>query len=310
MNNIQYDREIFDYISCPICKTNKFDIYHKLEFREFKDLKSANYSFLKLDNSTLFYFQKCNSCNLVITNPRLKEKYFKMCYNEAKSSKFNFNNPLFIKGTHAMIIESRQRKYSYLHDLLPCLSLVDKNKELSLLDYGCGFGYTLSLAEEFGIDSYGIEISEFRREYCKRLSLKVYNPEEYEEQIGNKKYDIIISQSVIEHVNDINEYIRFIANASKKGTILFILGLTPRKIDKERKKKSIRLIQPIEHINYVPVKTLDRLMKAHGFYPCKERDFSLKEKSIDHIKSMMRQILHNKFRFFPSGLFRLLYKKT
>jgi len=192
---------------------------------------------------------------------------------------------------------------------MACLSLVELDNELSLLDYGCGFGRTISLAEEFGIDSYGIEISRFRKAFCKKLGMKVYSPEEFRNQFPNRQFDIIISEAVIEHVNDITEYFEFIGKVSRRGTVFFVSGPTPRIIDIERRRGKLKNVHPIEHVNFFTVSLLDNIMKKYSFVPCGERDFSLRKNASDFVKGFLKMIKNN-FRFYPTGNFKRIYRRT
>lgn len=78
-----------------------------------------------------------------------------------------------------------------------------ENKEIKILDYGCGFGQIISsLKKEKYENIYGVDIEEKALEYCvsnslnvKRLNLEdLTNPFEF-------KFDIIILSHIIEHIS-------------------------------------------------------------------------------------------------------------
>ena len=304
-----FAKEIMEYIPCPVCNCEKFKIYFRIAYKDFKNDKSSDYSFLGLDDNTIFDIRKCLNCNFVFVNPRLREEHYRRCYNEAKTSKYNFDNPDYFPGSLRERSNARKGKYIHIQYLMACLSLIGLDKELSLLDYGCGFGRTISLAEEFGIDSYGIEIDQFRKEFCKRLGLKAYSPIEFKDNFPDKKVDIVISEAVIEHVNDIKAYFEFIGDCSKKGTIFFVSGITPRMIDIEIRKGKLKNVHPIEHVNFFSVKLLDNIMKRYSFIPCGERDFSLRRGTTDFAKGFLRMIINGNFRLYPTGNFKKLYRR-
>lgn len=88
-----------------------------------------------------------------------------------------------------------------------------KNKQLNILDYGCGFGQTLGALKEAGYkNSYGIDISKEAIDYClsKQLIVKevgvteIKNPYDF-------KFDIIIISHVLEHFPK-GEIVDFLTN--------------------------------------------------------------------------------------------------
>ena len=76
------------------------------------------------------------------------------------------------------------------------------DKDVKILDYGCGFGQTLKALKKDGYQAiYGVDIEENAIESCKNNNLKVErldltnikNPYEF-------KFDIIILSHIIEHI--------------------------------------------------------------------------------------------------------------
>ena len=137
-------------------------------------------------------------------------------------------------------------------------------QQIRLLDYGCGFGHVLDLCKSFGIDAVGVEIDKSRLAYCKRKDLNVCKPQELGE---GSKFDVIISISVIEHINNLNEYLLYITKRLKIGGIFSFTGLNSKIINIERRKNDYRLFMPIEHINYFTPKSLKLLASKYGFVP-------------------------------------------
>ena len=299
-----------EYLPCPICNSSQFKPYFSIRYGDFKGDKSMNYNFLGLKDDTIFHIRKCMNCKFVFVNPRLRSEYYQRCYNEAKSSKYNFENPDYRPGTLRERSNARKGKYIHIQHLMACLSLSELDNELSLLDFGCGFGRTISLSKEFGIDSFGIEIDRFRNEYCKKLGLKVYSPIEFESKFPDKHFDIIISTEVIEHVNDISNYFELIGKISRKGTIFLVSGPTPKIIDKERRRGKLKNVHPIEHLNFFTVSLLDEVMKKYSFVPCDERDFSLRKNTSDFVKGFLKMVIRKKLKFYPTGKFTRIYRRT
>jgi SAM-dependent methyltransferase len=168
--------------------------------------------------------------------------------------------------------------YNKYREILPLLNVLQYFKKyfekaknegyerLRLLDYGCGFGHILGLCKVFGIDAIGVEIDSFRLNYCKQKNLNVMLPSELP---NTEKFHMVISTSVIEHVDDLDLYFKYVNDRLIKKGIFTFNGLTPKIIEIERKNKCFKNVMPLEHINYFTRKTLLTLAKKYGFEEAK-----------------------------------------
>ena len=96
--------------------------------------------------------------------------------------------------------------------------LKSKNDVKSVLEIGCGSGiYPIRYKELFsGIQYAGIDISPSAIEFCKKKSDFEFICGDLLKMNLEKKYDLVFSQSVIDHVYDVDLFITKIANATKK----------------------------------------------------------------------------------------------
>ncbi|MFC1499139.1 class I SAM-dependent methyltransferase [Verrucomicrobiota bacterium] len=138
-----------------------------------------------------------------------------------------------------------------------------------LFDYGCGFGYSMSLARELGFDVYGVDIDSERLDLCRAQGLKVAHPEEFNAEYPDVRADVVLWQSNIEHLANPNTAAAFIEKICVKDTVLFVNGVTPNLITIEKRKGQFVKAHFVEHINYFPIATLDRFMAGYGFGPLK-----------------------------------------
>lgn len=131
------------------------------------------------------------------SNEELKEYYAKKYYQENKSSyqsQYTAEELIYFRN-------KIEQKYSVIHRLLPTSS------SRSLLDIGCGEGFTLKFFKEKNWDITGIDFSDFG---CKQ-----FNPDclpnlfvgDIYEQLhsfthSNKRFDVIWLDNVLEHVLD------------------------------------------------------------------------------------------------------------
>ncbi len=99
---------------------------------------------------------------------------------------------------------------------------VGKNKDLSILDVGCGTGALIKELERYGA-VYGIDFSEEAVSYCRSRGIKnveksivekIPYPEDY--------FDVVLAMDVLEHIPDDRVGLREIYRVLKPGGLLVI----------------------------------------------------------------------------------------
>ena len=175
----------------------------------------------------------------------------------------------------------------------------ENQKRIRLLDCGCGYGHLLDLCKVFGIEAIGVDIDSYRVRFCKAKGLDVYKPDELD---PGKKFDIIISTSVIEHINDLHEYFRYISDRLETGGYLHLSGLNPAIIKKEKKQGAYCLVMPLEHINYFTAASLDILAGKYSLKRIKASNlFQPTTKPSDYIIPFLKNVVFG--GFYPTGAF-------
>lgn len=119
-------------------------------------------------------------------------------------------------------------------------------KNAKILDVGCGIGSLIKILEKWGFNNvHGVEINETLVQLA-RQKYNIKNIFTYNEFKNiHEKYDLILSYTVAEHVDEITEFIDFKLNHLKDDGILFIYAPNYHKpkmylniiIDKIKKKK-------------------------------------------------------------------------
>ncbi|MEM3065366.1 MAG: class I SAM-dependent methyltransferase [Candidatus Nitrosotenuis sp.] len=96
--------------------------------------------------------------------------------------------------------------------------LKSKNDIKTVLEVGCGFGiYPINNNELFsGIEYTGIDISEPAIEYCKKNSSFEFILGDLIKLELDKKYDLVFSHAVVDHVYDIDAFITKIIKHTRK----------------------------------------------------------------------------------------------
>lgn len=116
--------------------------------------------------------------------------------------------------------------YKGLHELLLATvkKMTDGNKQLRILDAGCGTGFMLKELENVGL-SFGVDISEAALRYCKKRNVRrIAQASVSGLPFYNETFDIIILADVLYHrlVLDDELAIREIHRLLKKNGILIL----------------------------------------------------------------------------------------
>ena len=103
-------------------------------------------------------------------------------------------------------------------------------KNLNILDIGCGGGLLSEPMTKLGGIVTGIDASnkniQIANIHAKKKDLKITyqcaSPENFK---SNKKFDIILNMEIVEHVNDVNFFIKKSSEHLKKNGIMFVATL-------------------------------------------------------------------------------------
>jgi len=166
-----YGEEDKEKCPCPLCGADNFKI---------------------LGSDKGLNVVRCNSCNLIYTNPRAigaEENYF------GDASVFFEEARLIFKGKKP---HHRDRNYEY--ELRKIKSIKPGGK---LLDVGTNMGFFLRKAREFGFDTEGVEPSPALVKIAtEQWGLTIHQGFLQEVNLPEKSYDVITLIDVFEHVTD------------------------------------------------------------------------------------------------------------
>ncbi len=148
---------------------------------------------------------------------------------------------------------SKRLKMNYLqlrrsNKIFEYISLIMlRNKNLKVLDLGCGDGRFTSFLGEFS-DTDALELSEEAISIAKKKHPHVnfFQGSALDFEFESEKYDVVISQEVIEHIEDQKKYIEVCWKVLKKNGYLIIT--TPNKKVFDHMKGGNWSKQPIEKI--------------------------------------------------------------
>ncbi len=103
-------------------------------------------------------------------------------------------------------------------------------KNIKILDIGCGGGLLCEPLSKLGAEVVGIDASEknikIAKTHAKRNGLKIsYYCASPENFISKKKFDVILNMEIVEHVNNVDLFLKESSKFLKKNGIMFIATL-------------------------------------------------------------------------------------
>jgi 2-polyprenyl-6-hydroxyphenyl methylase/3-demethylubiquinone-9 3-methyltransferase len=122
----------------------------------------------------------------------------------------------------------------YIKDnIINHFNLKDKSKPLNkinILDIGCGGGLLSEPISRLGANVVGIDASEknikIAKMHATKNNLKIeYKNTSPENLKTNKKFDVILNMEIVEHVEDVNFFIKSCSKLLKKNGIMFVATL-------------------------------------------------------------------------------------
>ncbi len=236
--------ERFTHSHCPIC--NSEDI--KLEF----GLK--DHSISKED----FELFRCGQCTFLFTQnaPAATEiaAYYKSeDYISHSNTKKGFVNRAYHIVRNIMLGKK--------HRLITGLKTGNR-----LLDMGCGTGYFAHFMKERGFEVKGVEIDHDAREFGKTtFGLDIVAPDEMMTGEVTDKYDVITLWHVLEHIYDLDEYMKRLYDLLDDNGYLIIAVPNSNSYDAKHYQSFWAAYDVPIHLWHFTPDTLNRLAEKHKF---------------------------------------------
>jgi 2-polyprenyl-3-methyl-5-hydroxy-6-metoxy-1,4-benzoquinol methylase len=225
--------------NCPICNNDKVTFLFKQNF---------NNDTISLMES--YYVVSCDRCNMIYAYDIPSQEEFNKYYKEMSKYEYHNNN--------GMISDGYKNHFKNIFKFIqPHIT-----KESKILDIGCATGALLNEFKENGYKNVlGIEPSE----QCTKVAMEQYGIE-VSNNFNNMQEgvcDLIILSSVLEHIIDIESFIKNISKLLSKDGILFI---SVPNVDNFYLQKTNCFQQfSTEHVNFFTQITLYTLFYMYDF---------------------------------------------
>ena len=180
-------------------------------------------------------------------------------------------------------------RISYIkNNIVKDFKLKNKKKPLEkvkILDVGCGGGLLSEPMNRLGADVVGIDASnqniKIARLHAKKNNLKIkYINSSPENLRSQKKFDVILNMEIVEHVDDINFFIKSCSKLLKKNGIMFVATL-----NKTLKSYLLAIVGAEYILRWLPIGTheWDKFVKPDDLINILNKN-DLKLKALDGMK--------------------------
>ncbi|MFA6598347.1 MAG: class I SAM-dependent methyltransferase [Ignavibacteriaceae bacterium] len=153
---------------------------------------------------------QCNSCTAYFVDPQIE-----FTFEEWKTL---YENDYFGNQTD-WFIRKREKE---LNERFLRLNQKSKNRIRTFLDVGCGEGNTLSKAQHYGWEAWGVDVADNRSKEAKDKNIQFKRSTLVNANFPADYFDCIYCDSVLEHVLNPVEYLKEIHRILKKGGVVYI----------------------------------------------------------------------------------------
>jgi hypothetical protein len=195
-------------------------LFNYFQKKECPYCKSTN---LKLIDTKYFFSRlfSCNECALQHRHPKDSEIKNLNFYNNEYEIDTYLITDLPNESNLKKLLDENFSKYADFRKYLDRLKGFRKEHDL-VLDFGCSWGYNVKKLNNFGYNSIGLELSKPRARFGEEnLGVKIYT----DLNSVPKDLNVILSSHVIEHLFDINDYLRL--SRSKLDINGYLLTFSP-----------------------------------------------------------------------------------
>jgi 2-polyprenyl-3-methyl-5-hydroxy-6-metoxy-1,4-benzoquinol methylase len=161
--------------------------------------------------------QYCDDCGLFFTSPIYKSLFVYDFYNKAYKAEGSTTDMPTSEKLSELINQEFQESDKYFGERIGSLAGFLKGR--NLLEVGSSWGYFLYQAKLQGFNVTGIEISDTRREFGKKLGVKILK---HISELENQRFDLIYTSHTLEHFTDLSTIFTELSNHLEVGGKLII----------------------------------------------------------------------------------------
>ncbi len=241
---------------CPVCKETNSKIifslpYNSKKMTSFLDKYYKGLIDINLLKEYEYKLLECSYCNLIFQEQIPNEKFSHELYEKY----IDKEDSLKKKDNYE---EKYYKKLFYEISLIKNI-FKKRSEEISVLDFGAGWGYWLNYLKKNKFDVYAYEVSESRINFLKKNNINVISNLE---NLDNK-FDFIYSEETFEHISYPKETLINLSKILKKDGFI-MLRFPSSFLFKFRLNKKYEpcsdCAHPLEHINLLKKKSFEAMI--------------------------------------------------
>ena len=275
---------------CPFCKNLKSNTLYKEKFSSEK-IQKFLYEYYKISFSSLknsnYQLEECEECYGIFQLNIPDNNFINYLYDELINQEQSLEKQKNMELRNFRVyFEDAKFLTNYFNK---------KQKDISILEFGCGFGSWALYMKSLKFDIKVSELSEHRIKFLKKENIEILNT------FSNNKFDCIYSNQVLEHVENPLDVLNNLKKMLKKNGIM-IHKVPSSFLFKKRLSKNYYAqkdcAHPLEHINIFnknSIKKISQILQMkiiHNTFSYNKSYYSLL-KDIKNIFYFDRIILKN-----------------
>lgn len=270
-------KNIFTLNNCPLCNA---------ESKVLEKVKTIN-----PNSNEILNLRECLSCQHWWIDPIPRQSYLSKLYEV--SSEFITN-----KGCSETCTLPNKDIAKYASRFL---NNIKDTKKLNYLEVGVGSGKLFNfLKDRFNI-SYGIDPAKWRP-----LEKNIFK--NIEDLPSDIKFDVIILQDVLEHLESPIKVLKKLKILSNKGAVIGMCFPNKDSIIAKIQKGRWSMVRPIGHLHFFSSKSIDKLLKNSGWKLIKKYSYWPAPSAFYYLKYFDFNS-NNKFKLVARIIRDLLFRK-
>lgn len=227
-------------VSCPVCGEKTFTPF--IQCKDFSISKEV------------FDIVKCTQCQFAFTNPRPAEGEIGKYYNSDIYISHHANKGGLVPWIYRMI---RDRQFVNKTNIIKSYF----NKNISVLDIGCGTGDFLNYCNSFGWKTIGVEPDSDARQQAAEKGIAVHEVD-YLNTL-QEQFDVISMWHVLEHVHNLPERLEQLKRLVHDDGIIIIAVPNPNSPDAKYYKEYWAAYDVPRHLSHFTKESITHLFKKY-----------------------------------------------
>lgn len=268
---------VLDQHRCKICERTNVSVYARKQ-------------------KVVYYI--CNDCLCIYQHPSVDS-----------TTRMLYANQEYQGGVYQDYVEAREMKLEHFRRRLKALHGATSGTPVTMLDIGCGCGYFMEVAGEYGHDVHGLEFSASAiAAASEAVRPKILQADvETLSRSSQNMYDVVVAFDLIEHLDDPIGFLRQVKSLLKEGGTIALTTPDTKHFLRALMGSRWPPLAPMQHLRLFSRTSLSIALEKAGFR-MQAMQPADKILSIDYL---MRQIrIHNPTMFGAYKLLRAVLPKV